>query len=157
MLPTRESLPPETAVFMGFVRLCSEIKRQLAKMENKVVLGTINSSDVLDGLWGDNALPKWRALIGQMETNVRSPQMRRLARVILEEPQLNMGTDLDAYFVDAQALVDAIRAHPVLFKPDGTENDTIRDESGRRRATVYAAGELDDLLPLIRAALDHFA
>ncbi len=158
MLPTRESLPADLMVLLGFADICRAIKRNLKMVEGKIVAGTVNSSDVLDGLWDkENALPRWRAAIGEIEANIRSAQMQRLARATTRDSALNLGADLDSFTADAQTLIAAIRAHPVLFKPDGTENDTIEDVAGQRRAVVYAAGELNDLLPFVRACLAHFA
>ncbi len=157
MLPTRESLPPEFAAFGELSEICRAMKRQLDRMDAKVVAGTINSSDVLDGLWSNNALRRWRADIGAIEAAVRGRPMQRLARTTTGDDTLDLSGDLDALSAAINALVTAIRAHPVLFKLDGTENNTIQDVAGERRAKVYGAGELNDLLPLIRACSTHIA
>jgi hypothetical protein len=128
-----------------------EVHRQLTRMREKVVLKTINSSDILDGLW--SALPEWRKRIDDATVGVSGAALQDYVRGVSGDPALDLAGDWTGLKASIQALIDAVRADPNLFVqsgPDaGKEATTIEDVDGQRRSVIYASGEMDYLVPLI--------
>ena len=150
------TLLPEYRRLRSLARLCRDIKKNLDNAETKIIADTINSSDILDGLWA--ALPLWDTMFVTLDTEgaLRDVPMRDVYRSLAADVTLDIGVAYDAYKVDSAALVTAIRGHATLFNPNGTEKQTIEDVNGQRSATVYSLNELDDLLAPIQACQAHF-
>lgn len=129
----------------------SEVERQFTRMRVKAVARTINSSDILDGLWA--ALPEWRQRIDDAVSGVSGAALQDHVRAVSGDPALDLAGDWTGLKASIQALVAAVRNDSNLFVqagPDaGKEATTIEDVDGRRRSVIYAAGEMDYLIPLM--------
>lgn len=128
-----------------------EVNRQFVRMRAKIVAGTINSSDILDGLW--SALPQWKQRIDDALIDVSGSALQDHVRTVTGEPTLDLIGDWVNLKLAVQILIDTIRSDPNLFVQSGLnigkEADTIEDVNGERRSVVYSAGEMDYLIPLI--------
>lgn len=133
-----------------------QVKRQLERFRAKIVDRTINSSDLLDGLWAaDNALPRWEQHIDEALADVDAAALTTHVRAVHGDNSLDPAADWTALKAAFKTLVDAIAADANLFNSDGSENKTIEVSKGARRAKVYAGGEMDYLVPLIDGCMQH--
>ncbi|MHA2063797.1 MAG: hypothetical protein ACXABY_05360 [Candidatus Thorarchaeota archaeon] len=135
-------------------RLAS-LERQLADVRARVVVGTVDSHDVLEKLWA--TLPQWIVQIEASATAVSPTILADYVRFVSGNPALDPVADWQGLKPAIQAVVDAIRADPELFVQSGPDagktTNITTDVAGERQPVVYTAGEMDYLIPLIDGCL----